>query len=719
MRINALGNTATDFASDDYIALDGTTNGSRKMKNDSLLKVTAQNTLAGNVAPAFDPTRTSANKYLAGENVSYEGKTYTFKVDHYGAWNAADVEQIFEKSISKYNPTTGAIDLGCSLKGYCNGPTIQVITGDQYRHFECKVEVGKTYIVKTRLGSATSKISCGDSAGLTSGLTTLVTDSVTYSDYKEYEVSPTKEWLYFSLIVEESNRFAPYTNCDSKVFVIDKNAYPKFISEKIPEIDRLSNVVKNVALTKGPNNHYIGATYSPTNYKIMSLGTSGPSYCYFVANVTTGKTYKVNTILGSASSYICEGDTENQVDNFNRLVQNSTDPTTLKEYTITPTKPYIFFTFKSAAAAPYTADLTSVYVVEDTEAGKRDYEIMNLTSDRGSLTIDKDTIINGNGHKITTGQDLALSFTDGIANYNYTASATSMVYKVFVDHSLPIEESGSRPYYNVTIWAVDDNNKANSKVLTPLLTLGEVEATDDSFTYDGTKFIVHCDNHSTFTRFHLNPDGGRCLFCNGHRLIVYNTIFEFARLNCVKVINSNFAQFVNCEFAYTTEGNNVEIVDSLYGEYDSCFSHHSNNDTFSLSSVHQSKMINCTGCYSEDDGVSHHGDNAHSVFAVIDCEFHHCRKGAIASPVYGSCGDIVGCLLHHCYYGVYTIDPNFNSGSVSRNYLKKNSVKNCLIFNNTYGVSADGYELYLVGNKYDSNGYNKQAINGGVIHDFD
>lgn len=91
MRINALGNTATDFASDDYIALDGTTNGSRKMKNDSLLKVTAQNALAGNVAPAFDPTRTSANQYTIGQSCIYDGKSYTFISNHYGAWSSSDV----------------------------------------------------------------------------------------------------------------------------------------------------------------------------------------------------------------------------------------------------------------------------------------------------------------------------------------------------------------------------------------------------------------------------------------------------------------------------------------------------------------------------------------------------------------------------------------------------------------------------------------------------
>lgn len=53
----------------------------------------AQKVLAGNIAPTFDPTRTISNPYKAGESVAYEGKTYTFKVDHYGAWASADVEQ--------------------------------------------------------------------------------------------------------------------------------------------------------------------------------------------------------------------------------------------------------------------------------------------------------------------------------------------------------------------------------------------------------------------------------------------------------------------------------------------------------------------------------------------------------------------------------------------------------------------------------------------------
>lgn len=51
----------------------------------------AQKVLAGNVAEEFDPTRDEDHSYFAGESVVYEGVTYTFVVDHYGAWDAGKV----------------------------------------------------------------------------------------------------------------------------------------------------------------------------------------------------------------------------------------------------------------------------------------------------------------------------------------------------------------------------------------------------------------------------------------------------------------------------------------------------------------------------------------------------------------------------------------------------------------------------------------------------
>ena len=52
----------------------------------------AQKVLAGNVVQEFNPNRTSSDPYLAGEIVEYGGGTYRFKVNHYGAWNASNVE---------------------------------------------------------------------------------------------------------------------------------------------------------------------------------------------------------------------------------------------------------------------------------------------------------------------------------------------------------------------------------------------------------------------------------------------------------------------------------------------------------------------------------------------------------------------------------------------------------------------------------------------------
>ena len=84
----------TAFRTGDVIPVDGP-DGTAKMLATDLLRETAENALAGNIAPAFDPTRTSGNPYNPGELVAYNGKTYIFKNSHYGAWDAGDVIPVF------------------------------------------------------------------------------------------------------------------------------------------------------------------------------------------------------------------------------------------------------------------------------------------------------------------------------------------------------------------------------------------------------------------------------------------------------------------------------------------------------------------------------------------------------------------------------------------------------------------------------------------------
>ena len=70
----------------------------------------AQN-VAASIAPPFDPARTSENPYKAGESVTYtNGKSYVFKVDHYGPWAAADVELEPVSSIINRRVNNGVFD---------------------------------------------------------------------------------------------------------------------------------------------------------------------------------------------------------------------------------------------------------------------------------------------------------------------------------------------------------------------------------------------------------------------------------------------------------------------------------------------------------------------------------------------------------------------------------------------------------------------------------
>lgn len=140
-RIKDLTNTAaeSDIASGNYFAIDGSA-GTKKLNSTTLLTKTAQNALAGNVAPAFDETRDNTNPYAAGERVTYNGETYIFKVPHYGAWVAGDAYKA-GLQVKQFNPSyfeIGLFDFADSLYASgnyrvrsCIGYSLPMKTGDK------------------------------------------------------------------------------------------------------------------------------------------------------------------------------------------------------------------------------------------------------------------------------------------------------------------------------------------------------------------------------------------------------------------------------------------------------------------------------------------------------------------------------------------------------------------------------------------------------------
>ena len=96
--INAITPLKTSFANGDkFPVVNGST--ATAMEASTLLELTAQNALAGNVAPAFIPNETNA---VAGMPYVYGGKLYTADEDYNGEWDATkftarDIDSLYNK----------------------------------------------------------------------------------------------------------------------------------------------------------------------------------------------------------------------------------------------------------------------------------------------------------------------------------------------------------------------------------------------------------------------------------------------------------------------------------------------------------------------------------------------------------------------------------------------------------------------------------------------
>ena len=107
--INAITPLKTSFANGDkFPVVNGST--ATAMEASKLLELTAQNALAGNVAPAFDQTKPNDEggyAYYKNEIVAYNGATYRFKVNHSsGDWNSAEVERYDASTVLKFSVVT-------------------------------------------------------------------------------------------------------------------------------------------------------------------------------------------------------------------------------------------------------------------------------------------------------------------------------------------------------------------------------------------------------------------------------------------------------------------------------------------------------------------------------------------------------------------------------------------------------------------------------------
>lgn len=274
--ISRLATTISSFASGDFIAVSNTTNGTRKMSKDTLLELTAQNALAGNVAPAFDPTRDNTNPYKAGESVTYGGKTYTFKVDHYGAWDANDVRL---SSVADY------LDAGY-LKwesGYYNNngnlPSKQ--DDSSYKYAVISVLTGCKVYVKATLSATVRPWFCVNR----SGFITRRAESASADEI--VEIADGEERLYVQCLANSTPKIAIYA--DNGYEACTNILYDKVL-KITPQEDKFYNcsgdsVPANTTSQNGYKCGKIFADVGDTFYYIGLGSSTAKNVCTFDANL--------------------------------------------------------------------------------------------------------------------------------------------------------------------------------------------------------------------------------------------------------------------------------------------------------------------------------------------------------------------------------------------------------------------------------------------------
>lgn len=334
--------------------------------------------------------------------------------------------------------------------------------------------------------------------------------------------------------------------------------------------------------------------------------------------------------------------------------------------------------------------------IDESIRGDLSPDVISLDADLSkTLTLTKDTIIEGNGHAIDLTEVLDLDFTDDIAEIAHDASANSLIYRVFVSQELPpTNENVSNPYNHVTIWA-DDETLSECVNLSPKLTVEEVEATDNSFTYDGTKFIIHCSSHATKT-FRLLPDSGYCINAVGCKVVVRNLKCIGGWNNCIRITNCQY-ELSNCVACFSKIGSAISLLGS-YGTCKNCVSHHACVDGYGVNDGGNNELICCKGLYNGDDGVSHHSDTGKGRFLIDGGEWAYNEKAGIASPVYSSHGEIQGAYIHHNHHGVYAVDSDSHPAVTSIVNICNNVFES-----NDRVATVKGYNLLMFNNVFKNN----------------
>lgn len=315
-------------------------------------------------------------------------------------------------------------------------------------------------------------------------------------------------------------------------------------------------------------------------------------------------------------------------------------------------------------------------------------KIINLDADTNEpITITENTKIYGNGHELNLGTILTGTRTGNIVKVEFTPAENSHFYNAFVSRTEGLTIESSRPYYNVTIWAFN-GNKYEAIRLTPYLTIAEVNANDNSFTYaDGIITI----NSASYTDFVLASEKSYGIAVTENvKVEIHDLKILFARGDCVDV-NAGHISLYNCEFGYSTTANGIAVQNADCNTI-ACKAYYNRNDGFNYHYSGHSTLIECEGYNNFDDGVSHHED---CTFEINGGVWMNNGKGGVASPTYGAKGRISNVICVNNYYGIYADAEESQSELVF--------INGAAIKGNVRGIHCNNYKLQVFNSRLAEN----------------
>ena len=323
-RIKDWAKSITAFRTGDVIPVDGP-DGTAKMSKDDLLKETAQNSLAGNVAPAFDnskPNGADGYAYHAGDVVVNQGRLYRFTDNKAsGSWDLlkvqlVDVGQIAFDTADGYNELkynrngTAKSDIKFSSGYYIDKINGALVSYNTLSWYTDAIELvsGHVFVISAKSIINTCMVAIYDAQNnfiesYGKGSSPVVwTDEVVFAD---------------DLIVAGAHyvRFGTYDKLDSRVFefesLFDCDTGYEDLVQKIDSV-KSEVAIKNagsitdlkLTLTTGK---YINKNNGSLNVDKNSLCSdflSLSSYDVFVVNATSAYQACIYSVYDSSQNFI-------------------------------------------------------------------------------------------------------------------------------------------------------------------------------------------------------------------------------------------------------------------------------------------------------------------------------------------------------------------------------------------------------------------------------